>query len=173
MGRRRGVRRHPAKMVPPSKARAPQRPTASHGDDYLAGYDRARRVADGYPPRAWATFIYACAGKKPSPESKGCGWEHRVWLMIGVEGPEPHKREGNTIPAPFFCGVCPDCGGSLHHDRWAEDEFFDHPGRALPPDVAYFSVPTPAEARQSASSGYGGAQYTDPTGRTTRGRTST
>jgi hypothetical protein len=142
-------------------------PTVNH-------YAKVRDAVHAIAPeegerRAWGTMIYACAGPLHLRSGdKGCGWEHRVWMLLGVEGPPELRKSGMYIPAPFFCGTCPECGGSLCHDRWDQDEEWEQPGRELPPAVAYFSVPAPPLAGQLARRGYGGAEYIDPTGRTQR-----
>ncbi len=141
----------------------------------------------------WGTMIYACSGTtarsalpeetirrgieeghitedeaprfRESIEAKpACGWEHRVWLGLGCEGPD---REGETyVPVPFVCGTCPNCGtGSLQHDRWNEDQSFGP--RPFPEDAPRFVLPAEEEWEKLAAKGYGGADYVDPTYATT------
>jgi hypothetical protein len=120
--------------------------------------DEIYPLIEGGPLFAWCTMIYACMSVRPSPETKGCGWEHRVWCAIGCEGPPQAK-----VPVPMFCGKCPKCGGTLGHDRWNEDDVFTQDGvitfKPIPPDVAFFRLPTLEEARKNAARGYWGAEY--------------
>lgn len=131
----------------------------------------------------WATMIYACAGDFHGELAKiraegfegdavaelqrrggaGCGFEHRVWLGVGVEGPKD-TLDTAYIPCPFVCGTCPECGSALQHDRWNEDERFDP--RPIPYAAARFAVPPASEWRGLAEKGYGGGSYHDPSGRT-------
>lgn len=140
---------------------------SDYRDDYRENYER---VIDGIPEadraRAWGTMIYACMGPRPAPGSTGCGWLHRVWLGVGVEGPPDLRARELVVPAPMFCGACPRCEGMLGHDRWNEDEAWEP--RSFPTEVARFTVPDVAEARRLAGEGYGGANYEDPSGRTTK-----
>lgn len=142
----------------------------------------------------WGTMVYACSGttaRPPLPEEviqegirqrhikeadapalregirakEACGWEHRVWLGLGCEGPEQLKRDLATVPVPFICGRCPGCEtGSLQHARWNEDEEFEP--RPIPPGAPRFLIPAEEEWSKLAIRGYGGADYVDPTGRT-------
>lgn len=152
----------------------------------------------------WATMVYACHGtgeRRPLPEaviSEGiaaghfeeedrprlaagraarpaCGWEHRVWLTLGVEGPPALKGEGEEygpwIPSPMMCGTCPNCEGGLAHVRWNDDVQYEVP-EPVPEDAPRFFVPEVREFERLAARGYGGADYVDPTGVTTPGRRS-
>jgi hypothetical protein len=133
-------------------------------------YDRAlEAVGEANRMLAWGTMIYACGGKRPGPGGNGCGWEHRVWLGVGCEGPKNLKDHGVTVPVPFMCGTCPECGGQLHHDRWNEDEDFKEL-RLIPEDAARFFLPDEDGIKASIQSNYGGADYEDPQGLTTRHR---
>lgn len=165
------------------------------GADYLREYRRVIDAVGEYRELAWGTMIYACHGqsaREPMPErvikegilsghftqeqaeaarqgreeKPPCGWEHRVWLCLGIEGPERLKDEAKLyLPCPFYCGTCPQCGGGLAHDRWNEDTEFDP--RSLPRDVPYFVVPAIEKAKEFAEQAqYGGAEYIDPTGAT-------
>lgn len=131
----------------------------------LVYYRRCIDVVGENRDLAWGTMIYACKGETRG--NPGCGWEHRVWLGIGVEGPPTLREVSATVPSPFFCGRCPRCGLGLAHDRWREDEEFDAP-RPFPDDVARFIVPTIEKAQQFIDTSYGGADYIDPTGQTIR-----
>jgi len=144
--------------------------------DKLACYERAIKAVGGARVLAWGTMIYACSGAATRSRlassverPKGCGWEHRVWLCLGVEGPQPLKEAHATVPCPFYCGRCPECKSPLAHDRWNEDETFGGLKDVLA-DTAYFSLPSVAQARKNVKIGYGGADYVDPTGKTNASR---
>lgn len=137
---------------------------------HLYWYERVIEAVGDARECAWGTMTYACAGRKPGPHGEGgCGWEHTIHLGVGCEGPTNLKDHKATIPVPFFCGTCPDCGGKLCHVRWGDDEDFREL-RPIPDDAPRFLVPTIEEARASAAQNYGGAEYIDPTGKTTQHR---
>lgn len=147
---------------------------------------------------AWGTMIYACSGtterrplsvamiqggidgghitqedapryREHVPAKPPCGWEHRVWLGLGCEGPKRDEDEPAYIPVPFVCGTCPNCEtGALQHDRWNEDQEFGP--RPFPEDAPRFVLPERDEWERLAVKGYGGADYLDPSGATTPGR---
>lgn len=129
--------------------------------NHLHYYEKALEVAAG-ETRAWLTMKYGC---------DACGWEHDVWTAYGVEGPKPLRDlpDGGMIPAPFYCGSCPKCGGALMHVRWREDVELDEL-TTIPEQVARFVLPTMEQAREYAAKGYGGAHYIDPSGQTRRPR---
>lgn len=139
-----------------------------------------RRVRKAIPPRrrrkVWCSMVYRCAGPKEDVgekvrqmedadskeeamkvlEESGCGFERRVFLGVGCEGP-PELREANlVIPVPMYAGICPRCGSSLQHVRWNEDEAFEE--KDPPEDAAYFVVPGKATAARYAEGGYAGAE---------------
>lgn len=151
----------------------------------------------GWRDLGWGTMVYGCSGtheRPPMPEGviqegirggyikeedaprlregrpgkEPCGWEHRVWLGLGCEGP-PALREDDDesfIPVPFVCGTCPSCEtGALQHVRWGEDEEFEP--TKIPDGRPRFLVPEEGEWEALAARGYGGADYVDPTGATT------
>lgn len=91
---------------------------------------------------------------------EGCGWDRRVYLCLGVEGPEWLRCDELYIPAPFVAGTCPQCGLPLSHARWADDETFEWP-RPAPDGEALFLVPTESQAVDLAKRGYGGAYLRD------------
>lgn len=133
-------------------------PGHGHHEGYVRAADAMESVyGERWRELCWATMVYACVGENPSPQTSGCGWEHRVWLGVGVEGPPEVKERKEFIPCPFYCGRCPQCGARLAHERWNEDEEFEP--RPFPPGVSKFVVPTMAEAEKLASTGYGGADY--------------
>jgi hypothetical protein len=120
--------------------------------------DIVRRAVGKDREAFWGSMIYACGGERPSPTRSGCGFEHRVWLGVGVEGPPELKAADLMIPCPMFCGTCPDCGGVLFHDRWNEDEEFDLTWE-LPAGTAAFVVPGKGTLKRHAEQGYWGAEY--------------
>lgn len=95
----------------------------------------------------WGTMTYAC---------DACGFEWKVWLGLGVEGPEALRTAGLYVASPFTIGRCPawpikpgataaeraqfrhltQCTGSMSHVRWAEDEEFAP--LLIPDDAARF-----------------------------------
>jgi hypothetical protein len=112
----------------------------------------------------WGTMVYAC---------DRCGFEWKVWLALGVEGPPNVKSLGLYVPAPFKAGRCPSwpvkpdatpeeratfrhltrCDGEIGHVRFREDEEFepalipdDSPRFVLDHwyDCAHLHVPEPA-----------------------------
>lgn len=125
-----------------------------------------RRVIEavGNERRAWGSMRYMCAGKKPRPGGTGCGWWHTVYMAVGIEGPPLLKRHDLALASPFMCGSCPQCSGMLAHH--GGDETWN-PWRPIPANVAHFRLPTVEEARVHLRTGYWGAEYVDPTGRTT------
>jgi hypothetical protein len=129
-----------------------------------------RTYGPDYRKLAWATFIYAChgdmrrqTGQRNFDPSKitGCGYEHRIWLGVGVEGPPDAKAQGLVIPSPMFAGSCPKCGGMMGHVRWNEDETWDEP-REIPEDVHRLLVPSSRKSKKLAKSNYGGGQLVAP-----------
>lgn len=112
---------------------------------------------------AWGTMTYACESRS----GPSCGFEHRIWMLLGVEGPPALKAADLYVASPFFCGTCPGCGGGLVHTRWSDDEEWPTL-RPLDPGVAFFRLPTRSEAAQHVRRNYMGAEYEDPTGRTIR-----
>lgn len=141
--------------------------------EYLMHYNKVRVAVEGLvastgydPATAWGTMTYGCMGLRPTPGSEGCGFEHTVYLGLGIEGPAVLRDADAIIPSPAFCGSCPKCGGSLGHTDWNRDETFALPV-PVPDTAARFRVPTPEEARTLAAVNYGGAEYEDPSGETT------
>lgn len=140
--------------------------------DFLDNYQRVidaceQTYGDDFRALAWGTMIYACQGKRVPVTTMGalpCGFEHRVWLGLGVEGPPALKGRGLWVPAPFYCGRCPNCTGAVAHVRWHEDEEWEEP-RPFERSVPRFLVPSRGKARRYARDNYGGANYvTYPTG---------
>jgi hypothetical protein len=135
--------------------------------NFFKQYIETKRAADNYceivlggadPKKlAWLTMVYGCSE---------CGWEHTVYCLIGVEGPPPLRESNRFIPSPFMCGHCPACRKPLSHIRWGDDKQIDPPGKNVPADTAYFSVPGRSQAKKYSKQNYGGAHYIDPTGRT-------
>jgi hypothetical protein len=84
----------------------------------------------------WGTMRYRC---------ESCGFDWRVWLALGVEGPASLKSRCLYMPCPFTisCPAWPNmqpCEGHMSHINWAEDERFPEP--QLPPDsVPRFVLP--------------------------------
>ena len=116
---------------------------------YADIYRAIRETFPGVDPveTGWAMLYYAC--------TNGCGFQHRVWLGLGVEGPD--ELEEHRVPCPFFCDVCPNCRERLAHDLWDKDEEF--PPMAIPAGAARFVLPDEAQARQFSSDNYVGAAY--------------
>lgn len=105
----------------------------------------------------WGTMTYAC---------DRCGFEWKVWLGFGVEGPEALREHGLYVPSPFTAGTCPSwpikpdattddrklfqhltkCDGRMGHVRWGEDETFGP--LLIPDDAPRFVLDTWYEAAQ-------------------------
>lgn len=159
MGKR-GRRRnqgHPARAAARKAAERAQRPDVPRDESYGPVWEATAARFPGVDPRTHAlmTMLYRCDGTGPQ-HGGGCGWEHTVWLGLGVEAGKV------TVPCPMFCGRCPDCDGPLSHVEWNRDVTFEEP-TPIPAGVARFVLPLKAKAREFAVSGYGGAEYIDPT----------
>lgn len=173
MPRRRPRFGHPAKQAAIAQAREQRISRAAALDactragDHVDTYRKlAEALEDFYGADfrdlGWGTMHYGCAGPQHDG-GIGCGFQHQVWLGLGVEGPPEVRADLDLfIPAPMGCGGCPDCGRRLQHIRWNSDEEFAPV--AIPDDAARFYVPTRRKWRLLAD--YGGADYRDPTGRT-------
>lgn len=90
-------------------------------------------------------------------ECDTCGFHWRVWLALGVEGPQALRDARLYVPAPFTVGSCPAwpinpdateeeraqlrdmfrCPGRMAHVRFSEDERFGAP-RLMPDEVPRF-----------------------------------
>lgn len=162
MSRRRKFSGHPADIAARAEKERRARDRSVRSNDpnltnYVATINAAQhRFGDGFRKLVWSTMVYACVGRNPSPETHGCGWEHRVFLGVGIEGPWDRGKDP-LVPCPFYCGRCPKCGSRLAHERFGEDEIFDPILR--PPGVSHFVLPSIAVAEKSAAGGYGGADY--------------
>jgi hypothetical protein len=139
--------------------------------DFGRHYEVVRKAIRSHRDLVHGTMTYACMGPRPTREEmaaaapaaarrKGCGYEHRVYLGLGVEGPEALREAGLVIPCPFYCGTCPECDSGMAHVRFADDEHFDP--RPRPDGVPYFVVPGKKSAADHAAAGYGGADYVGP-----------
>lgn len=89
---------------------------------------------------AWGTMTYRC---------QACGFEWRIWLSLGVEGPPQFRASGLYLAAPFMvrCPAWPGmkgCDGQMQHVRWIEDETFREPV-LIPDAVARFVLPYSAD----------------------------
>lgn len=145
--------------------------------EYARQYRKVRK--EGGPARrrrVWGSMVYRCRGVRQDPgetlkkmeaagskegaakvlEGEGCGFERRVYLGIGCEGPPALKEAGLFLPVPMYAGVCENCGGGLMHVRWGEDEEFAE--KDAPPDAALFIVPGKSTAARFAESGFAGAE---------------
>lgn len=115
--------------------------------------------AGGDPPRFWKEMTYAC--------SHGCGWERRVLLEVGCEGPRNGADQWTTpggrtvVPVPFVAAGCLNCQGTeppwdmsgpvLQHVRWREDSVLVEERVGVPDDQPHFRYPaTAGEVDQAA-----------------------
>lgn len=89
-----------------------------------------------------------------------CGYEHKIWLGVGVEGPPSIRALDCCVPSPFYCGKCPQCGGEMVHVRWREDEEFK-PRPFTDSDLPRLVVPSPEKAKEYVESGYGGGEFVE------------
>lgn len=145
--------------------------------EYARNYRKVRKaVSPARRRRVWGSMVYRCQGSKQESmerfreasasgsaeeaakalEESGCGFEHRIYLGIGCEGPPELKESKTWIPVPMNAGVCPDCGGGMMHVRWGEDEEFAE--KDPPEGAALFIVPGKSTAAGYAERGYAGAE---------------
>lgn len=147
--------------------------------EYARHYRKVRKAVG--PQRrdlVWGSMIYACSGSKEDSmkkmervrqadskekqaqimrEGSGCGFERRVQLGVGCEGPPYLKEADSTIPVPFIAGCCQECGGTLQHVRWDEDENYGEE-RERAANLAAFLVPGKSTAARYAARGFAGAE---------------
>lgn len=108
---------------------------------------RVALIREAVVTLGWGTMIYSC---------EHCGFEWRVWLSLGVEGPPTLRDAELFVPAPFGGIRCPAwpiksgataeerarfqhmtaCTGSMSHVRFAADEEFEP--RLIPDDAPRF-----------------------------------
>lgn len=139
--------------------------------EYARNYRKVRKaVSPARRRRVYASMVYRCQGKRfreasasgsaeeaaKALEESGCGFEHRIYLGIGCEGPPALKEAGTWIPVPMHAGVCQNCGGGMIHVRWNEDEEFGE--KDAPEGAALFIVPGKGTANGYSVRGYGGAE---------------
>lgn len=122
-----------------------------------SGYIEAEN-ADQYRTTSNANPRSPLDGAPAHRRFRPCGYEHRVLLGVGIGGPPALKEAGYTLPAPFYCGTCPVCGGSMAHVRFHEDEEYEPRPRPNGPG-AYFIVPDHKTAKRNVERGYHGADY--------------
>ena len=93
---------------------------------------------------AHGTMLYRC---------KDCGYEARIWLSLGVEGPEQLRDAGLYLPCPFIVRCLAwiyepaadplqqyrPCEGEMPHVEWQRDERFEP--RLIPDDALRFVLP--------------------------------
>lgn len=104
-------------------------------------------VGEAVTQLGWGTMTYAC---------ETCGFEWKVWLTLGVEGPPSLREHDLYVPAPFTLSSCPAwpvnpdatederaglrhmhaCTGRMSHVRFREDEEFAP--RLIPDDAPRF-----------------------------------
>lgn len=89
--------------------------------------ETVRRYVDGRNDLVHAAYLYEC---------RSCGELERIYLGVGVEGPD---RSGSWIASPFMGPRC-RCGGETSHVAWSADLHFPNPVPA-PPGARYFAVP--------------------------------
>lgn len=114
-------------------------------------------VREAVASLGWGTMTYAC---------EACGFEWRVWLGLGVEGPPSLREVGLYVACPFVVGRCPAwpvkpgatdedrarfahltrCDGQMSHVRFAQDETFAP--RLMPDDAPRFVLDTWYDAAQ-------------------------
>lgn len=141
-----------------------------------------RKVRKAVGPRrrglVWGSMVYGCTGDKEASAKmmervrqagskeeqakimqagSGCGFERRVLLGVGCEGPPALKEAGLTIPVPFMAGVCEECGGGLQHIKWnLDNDYGEERERAV--NLAAFLLPGKSTAARYAQEGFGGAE---------------
>jgi len=75
--------------------------------------------------KVWGSMLYRC---------ESCGYEERMYLEVGVEGPLGKKK----MPCPF-CITCPKCESlNMIHVDWDKDESFE--ARELKNGESYFKL---------------------------------
>jgi hypothetical protein len=99
----------------------------------------------------WGTMVYRC---------EACGYEARVWLSLGVEGPQVLRDASLYLACPFTmrCWACAGkpveagdplppapfnkqpLNGTMSHVRFDHDEHFDP--LLIPDNAARFVLPT-------------------------------
>jgi hypothetical protein len=103
------------------------------GDNAQAG--AALLVGQAVRDLCWKSMLYRC---------EKCEFVWRIWLALGVEGPEPLRTSGLYVPCSFSvsCPAWPSmqtCDGLMSHIDWAGDQDF---APTLPPDsVPRFVLP--------------------------------
>jgi hypothetical protein len=118
-----------------------------HFDGETARVPHVMLVREAVALLGRGTMTYQC---------DACGFEWKVWLAFGVEGPAELREHGLYVPAPFKAGRCPSwpvkpgatvedrrtfqhltrCEGQMGHVRWAQDEVFAP--RLIPDDAPRF-----------------------------------
>lgn len=75
--------------------------------------------------KVWGSMIYHC---------DTCGYEKRMYLEVGVEGPPGKKK----MPCSFYI-KCPMCGAlDMNHIDWHRDEAFKP--REIKRGESYFRI---------------------------------
>jgi hypothetical protein len=187
--RKRKPQGHPARIARAREAMARRGrrkpPGARPGptDGYERYYEDARAAiaAQGWHnDLVWGSMVYACQGdfhgalerareagestdpvfRKSATGELGCGYERRIFMGVGVEGPNVLREQKRFIPSPAHAGRCPKCGSSMAHVRWNDDEEFEP--RPVRPEEPYFRVPARARGIAFARQGYGGGELLEP-----------